>query len=66
MQVLGFKEFKETPLASASIGQIHRARLVNGEKVIVKVQQPDITKIIDVDLEIMLETSSYYTPRIRY
>ena len=49
-----FKEFDETPLASASIGQVHRAMLVSGEEVIVKVQRPDMKKIIEVDLEIML------------
>jgi ubiquinone biosynthesis protein len=53
-----FKEFEESPLASASIGQVHRAQLVNGEKVIVKVQRPDITKIIDVDLEIMFHLAT--------
>ena len=53
-----FKEFEKSSLASASIGQVHRAQLVNGEKVIVKVQRPDITKIIDVDLEIMLHLAT--------
>jgi ubiquinone biosynthesis protein len=53
-----FQGFSETPLASASIGQVHRARLVNGEEVIVKVQRPDIRKIIEVDLEIMLHLAT--------
>lgn len=53
-----FKEFEKSPLASASIGQVHRAQLVNGEKVIVKVQRPDITRMIEVDLEIMLHLAT--------
>jgi ubiquinone biosynthesis protein len=49
-----FKSFDETPLASASIGQVHRATLTNGQEVVVKVRRPDIDKIITVDLEIIL------------
>ena len=49
-----FQAFEEKPMAAASIGQVHRATLVNGEEVVVKVQRPDIRKIIEVDLEIML------------
>ena len=48
-----FKYFCPTPLAAASIGQIHKAILHTGEKVIVKVQRPLIQKMIQVDLEIM-------------
>jgi ubiquinone biosynthesis protein len=48
-----FSWFDETPLAAASIGQVHRARLTTGEEVIVKVQRPGIKQIIDADLEIL-------------
>jgi ubiquinone biosynthesis protein len=48
-----FAEFSETPIASASIGQVHRARLMNGELVAVKVQHRDITGRVRVDLDIL-------------
>lgn len=48
-----FHHFREEPLAAASIGQVHRARLKSGEEVIVKVQRPGIQTTIAVDLEIM-------------
>lgn len=49
-----FDSIDETPLASASIGQVHRATLPDGQDVVIKVQRPDIRKTIEVDLEIML------------
>jgi ubiquinone biosynthesis protein len=53
-----FKDFKETPLASASLGQVHRARFADGEDVVVKVQRPDIRETIEVDMEIMLHIAT--------
>jgi len=49
-----FDDFAKTPIGSASIGQVHKALLKNGETVAVKVQRPGIQDIIEVDLEIML------------
>ncbi|RMH36069.1 MAG: AarF/ABC1/UbiB kinase family protein [Deltaproteobacteria bacterium] len=46
-----FTEFDEQPVASASIGQVHIARLPNGSKVAVKVQYPDIEDIVRSDLK---------------
>lgn len=48
-----FAEFDERPLASASIGQVHAARLKSGESVVVKVQHPDLNQLIDRDLELL-------------
>jgi len=45
-----FAEFEERPIASASIGQVHRAKLLTGESVAVKVQYPDIEEIVAIDL----------------
>ena len=53
-----FDELKEQPLASASIGQVHKARLKDGEAVAVKIQRPGIQKVIEVDLEIMLHLAT--------
>jgi predicted unusual protein kinase regulating ubiquinone biosynthesis (AarF/ABC1/UbiB family) len=45
-----FSWFDRQPLASASLGQVHRARLQDGEAVVVKVQRPQIDELILVDL----------------
>lgn len=54
-----FQEFDKTPLAAASIGQVHSARLKSGEKVIVKVQRPNIIDKIDNDLEILVGLAQF-------
>ncbi len=48
-----FKWFEEKPLASASICQVHRAKLKTGEEVVIKVQRPEVADIIDRDLQIV-------------
>ncbi len=48
-----FAHFDTTPLASASIGQAHRATLKNGTQVVIKVQHANIEKIADIDLKII-------------
>ena len=48
-----FSSFEKIPLASASIGQAHRATLKDGTEVVVKVQHSNIEKIADIDLQIM-------------
>ncbi len=45
-----FAEFSPRPIAAASIGQVHVARLKTGERVAVKVQYPDIDAIVKIDL----------------
>ncbi len=53
-----FEQLEEQSLASASIGQVHKARLKDGEEVAVKFQRPGIQKVIEVDLEIMLHLAT--------
>ena len=48
-----FQTFDWTPLASASIGQVHRAVLLNGDQVAVKVRRPGVARQITMDLEIV-------------
>ena len=47
-------------LATASIGQVYKGRLLTGEEVVVKVLKPDITKIIKDDLEILKQLAFFF------
>ena len=53
-----FAEFERTPIAAASIAQVHGARLVSGEQVVVKVQRPDVAELVRRDLAAM----SFFAP----
>ena len=53
-----FRNFTDSPVASASIAQVHKAVLPGGEEVAIKVQRPGIDRIIEVDLEIMLHLAT--------
>ncbi|XP_020889303.1 uncharacterized protein LOC9318612 isoform X1 [Arabidopsis lyrata subsp. lyrata] len=55
-----FKEFEEQPIAAASLGQVHRAVLHNGEKVVVKVQRPGLKKLFDIDLRNLKLIAEYF------
>jgi predicted unusual protein kinase regulating ubiquinone biosynthesis (AarF/ABC1/UbiB family) len=48
-----FAEFSETPIAAASIGQVHRARTHDGRDVAVKVQYPGVAEAVETDLRNM-------------
>ncbi|MGI4835175.1 MAG: ABC1 kinase family protein [Janthinobacterium lividum] len=50
-----FSEFDDVPVGSASIGQVHRARLPTGEQVVVKVQRPGVRDKIESDLRLLHE-----------
>jgi len=53
-----FNEFDKIPLAAASIGQVHKARLKTGEMIAVKVQRPNIRKVVENDLNILRNLAS--------
>ena len=61
-----FAEFREIPIAAASIGQVHYGRLKSGEEVAVKVQRPLVDQIIKVDLEILGELAALAEQRIAW
>lgn len=48
-----FAEIDEVPLASASIAQVHAARLVTGESVVIKIQKPGVEQILLTDLNFL-------------
>ena len=48
-----FSDFQERPVAAASIGQVHAARLPDGNEVVVKIQRPGLRAAVRVDMEIM-------------
>lgn len=48
-----FKSFEKKPVAAASLAQVHRARLQDGTEVAVKIQRPNIKKIIKQDIHIL-------------
>lgn len=50
-----FSEFEETPIGSASIGQVYKAKLHSGEDVVVKVQRPGVKEMVETDLIILKE-----------
>lgn len=48
-----FKSIEETPIGSASIAQVHRARLLNGEPVVIKVQRPGVYETMSRDITLL-------------
>ncbi|KAL3725182.1 hypothetical protein ACJRO7_030229 [Eucalyptus globulus] len=55
-----FKEFEDQPIAAASLGQVHRAILHNGEKVVIKVQRPGLKKLFDIDFRNLKLIAEYF------
>ena len=60
-----FLEFEPLPVASASIGQVHRAVLPNGKRVAVKVQRPGAPRQIDADLALMMQAARLVRERVK-
>jgi len=55
----GFASFDAEPLASASLGQVHRAQMRDGREVVVKVQRPGIRDCITADMEGLAEIARF-------
>ncbi len=48
-----YRDFEPVPLAAASLGQVHKARLHTGEEVVVKVQRPGLEKLFNLDFQVL-------------
>ncbi|MBE9171164.1 AarF/ABC1/UbiB kinase family protein [Pleurocapsales cyanobacterium LEGE 06147] len=63
-----FRDFERSPLAAASLGQVHKARLHTGEEVVVKVQRPGLEQIFNLDFEILhrlVRLANRFLPQVR-
>ena len=61
-----FAEIDSGPIASASLGQVYRARLASGEEVAVKVQRPDLEEIVSFDIAVLyriVQLTNRFFPR---
>jgi ubiquinone biosynthesis protein len=60
-----FSTFETTPLAAASIAQVHLATLITGEEVVVKVQRPTVSALVRKDLRVMAWLAPHMIGRIK-
>jgi ubiquinone biosynthesis protein len=60
-----FIDFEPTPVAAASIGQVHRATLPNGRRVAVKIQRPGAPRQIEADLGLLYQAARLVRERVR-
>ncbi len=59
-----FRSFERTPIAAASIAQVHAATLRTGEEVVVKVQRPSVGQRVHADLRVMAWIAPFLVGRI--
>ena len=63
-----FKEFSDEPLAAASIAQVHRATLMDGREVVLKIQRPHLDRLIETDMTLLFwlaELAEERLPEVR-
>ena len=60
-----FTDFEVTPIAAASIGQVHRATLPNGHRVVVKVQRPNAPRQVESDIQLLEQAARLAKERVR-
>ncbi len=64
-----FRAINPKPMAAASLGQVHDALLPGGDRVVIKIQRPNILRTIETDLQILQDVARYaqlYTPLGRF
>ena len=55
-----FAEFESQPVAAASLGQVHRARMRDGRAVVVKVQRPGVREQMSKDLDVLADIADFF------
>lgn len=55
-----YRYFNPTPMAAASLGQVHKAQLQSGEEVVVKIQRPGLRQLFSIDLSIAKTIVHYF------
>ncbi|CCQ52784.1 ABC1 kinase family protein [Crocosphaera watsonii WH 8501] len=55
-----FRNFDPVPIAAASLGQVHKAKLHSGEEVVVKIQRPGLQQLFTIDLAILKKIAYYF------
>ncbi|WP_017327947.1 AarF/ABC1/UbiB kinase family protein [Synechococcus sp. PCC 7336] len=61
-----YSYFDPTPIAAASLGQVHRAQLHTGEEIVVKVQRPGLRRLFEIDLDILRGIAEFFQYRTKW
>lgn len=59
-----FAFFDREAVASASIGQVHAARLTDGSEIVIKVRKPGVEQLVEMDLQILADEARAWTERL--